>query len=69
MKTYEGVDVQIHVFLTSALIGGEQSASYPGHFTTGERGASAHWIGGWVGPITGLDVEERKFLTLLGLEF
>jgi hypothetical protein len=27
MKTYGGVDVQIHVFLTSALVGGEWSAS------------------------------------------
>jgi hypothetical protein len=27
MKTYSGVDVQIHIFLTSALVGGEWSAS------------------------------------------
>jgi hypothetical protein len=28
-----------------------------------------HWIGGWVGPRTGLEhVEKRKFLTLPGLE-
>jgi hypothetical protein len=28
-----------------------------------------HWIGGWVGPRTGLDdVENRKFLILPGLE-
>jgi hypothetical protein len=33
MKTYEEVDVQIHVFLTSALVGGEWSASLPVHFT------------------------------------
>jgi hypothetical protein len=30
MKAYGGVDVWIHVFLTSALIGGEWSASRPG---------------------------------------
>jgi hypothetical protein len=36
MKTYEGVDVQIHVFLTSALVGGEFSASGPGRFTPGQ---------------------------------
>jgi hypothetical protein len=36
MKTYEGVDVKIHVFLTSALVGGERSASRPNHFTPGE---------------------------------
>jgi hypothetical protein len=28
-----------------------------------------HWIGGWVGPVTGLDdVEKRKFLILPGLQ-
>jgi hypothetical protein len=28
-----------------------------------------HWIGGWMGPRTGLDdVEKRKFLTLQGHE-
>jgi hypothetical protein len=64
MKAYEVVDVQIHASLTSALAGGEWSASRPGRFTPG-----THWIGGWVDPRTGLDVvEKRKFLTLLGLE-
>jgi hypothetical protein len=29
MKTYVGVDVQIHIFLTLALVGGEWSASRP----------------------------------------
>jgi hypothetical protein len=29
---YGGVDVQIHIFLTSALAGGEWSASRPGRF-------------------------------------
>jgi len=36
-KTYRGVEVQLHVFLTLALDGGEWSASRPGHFTLGER--------------------------------
>jgi hypothetical protein len=55
--------------LTSALVGGEWSASRPGRFTPGERAPGTHWIGGWVGPRTGLDdVERRKFLTLPGLE-
>jgi hypothetical protein len=64
MKAYGGVVVSIHVFLTSALVGGELSASRPGRFIP-----STHWIGGWVGPRTGLDnMEKRKFLTLLGLE-
>jgi hypothetical protein len=33
MMTYEGMDVQIHVFLTSALDGDELSVSRPGRFT------------------------------------
>jgi hypothetical protein len=62
MKAYGVVDVQIHIFLTSALAGGEWSASRPGRFTP-----RTHWIGGWVDPTAGLDdVEKRKFLTLPG---
>jgi hypothetical protein len=61
MKMSEGVDVQTHIFLTLALVGGEWSASYPGR--------SPLWIGGWVGPTARLDdMEKRIFLTLLGLE-
>jgi hypothetical protein len=37
MKAYEGVDVYIHIFLTSALAVGKCSSSRPGHFTPGER--------------------------------
>jgi hypothetical protein len=37
MKSYGGVDVQIHVFLTSALVGGEWSASRPDRCTLGEE--------------------------------
>jgi hypothetical protein len=35
MKTYGGVDVEIQVFLTSVLVGGEWSASRPGKFIPG----------------------------------
>jgi hypothetical protein len=49
MKAYGGVDVQRHIFLTSALVGGEWSASRPDRFTPGERAPSTHWTGGWVG--------------------
>jgi hypothetical protein len=38
MKAYGGVDVQTHVFFfTSALAGGEWSASRPGRFTPGNE--------------------------------
>jgi hypothetical protein len=69
MKAYGGVDIEIRIFLTSALAGGEWSASRPCRFTPGEIDASTHWIGDWVGPRAGLnDVEKRKFVTLPGLE-
>jgi hypothetical protein len=66
MKTHGELDVKIHVFLTSALVGAEWSASRPGLFTFGER---APVDGGCVGPRGGLDdVEIRKILPLPGLE-
>jgi hypothetical protein len=69
MKAYEGVDVYVHIFFTSALAGGEWSASRPGRFTPGEKAPGTHWIEGWENHRVGLDdVEKRKFLTLLGLE-
>jgi hypothetical protein len=46
MKMYAGVDVYIHVSLTSALFGGEWSASLPGRFTARGRVPGTHWIGG-----------------------
>jgi hypothetical protein len=50
MKACGGVDVYIHVFLTSVLVGDEWSASSSGRFTPGEGAFCTHWIGGWVGP-------------------
>jgi hypothetical protein len=37
MKAYGGVDVRIHIFLNSALVGGEWSAPCHYHFTPGDR--------------------------------
>jgi hypothetical protein len=69
MKAYGGMDVLIHIFLTSALVGGEWSASRAFHFIPEERAPGTHWIGGSVDPRAGLDdLEDRKFLTLPGLE-
>jgi hypothetical protein len=51
--------------LTSALDGGEWSASRPGRFTPKERTPGTHWVGGWVGPRAVLDaVVKRKFPSL-----
>jgi hypothetical protein len=44
---YGGVDVQIHIFLTSVLTWVERSASRLGCSTSGERAPSTHGIGGW----------------------
>jgi hypothetical protein len=63
MKAYGGVDLQIHIFLTSAVVGGEWSTLRPGRFSPRERAPGIRWIGGWVEPRAGLDdVEKRKFL-------
>jgi hypothetical protein len=44
------VDIYIHIFLTSALVG-ESSDSRPGRFSPG----CTNWIGGWVDLRAGLD--------------
>jgi hypothetical protein len=46
--------------LTSALDGGEWSASRPGHFTPRERAPGTDWIGGWVGRRAVLNAVKRK---------
>jgi hypothetical protein len=61
MKTYWGLEVQLHAFLTSALKGDEWSASRPGRLTTGVRAPGNHWTGGWVDTRASLDaVAKRK---------
>jgi hypothetical protein len=60
MKTYWGVEVKLHAFLTSALDGDEWSASRPGRFTPRERVPSTHWIGGWVSHFTHTDPYPSK---------
>jgi hypothetical protein len=59
MEAYRRVDVLTHVFLTSALVGGERLASRPGRFTPEERVPGTHWIGGWVDPRASLDNVEK----------
>jgi hypothetical protein len=61
MKTYGGGEVYLHAFLTSALGGGEWSASRPGHFIPVKRAPDTLWMGGWEGPRVGMDaVPKRK---------
>jgi hypothetical protein len=47
-------------FLSSVLDGGDWSASRPGRFTSSERAPGTHWIGGWMGPRTVLDVVVKR---------
>jgi hypothetical protein len=54
MKMYGRVEVQIRVFLSSVLDGGEWSTSHHTCFTSRERTLGTHWIGGWVCLIAGL---------------
>jgi hypothetical protein len=61
MKTYWGMEVYLHAFLTSVLDGDEWSASGSGRFIRRERAPDTHWIGGWVGFRAVLDtVVKRK---------
>jgi hypothetical protein len=54
--------------LTSALNGGEWSASRPGHFTSRERAPGTHWLGGWVGPRAVLDAVVKRKIPSPGRE-
>jgi hypothetical protein len=60
---------RIHIFLISELVEGEWSPSRPDRFTPEERTPGTHWIGGWMGPRTGLaDMEKLKFFPPPGLK-
>jgi hypothetical protein len=50
--------------LTSALHGGEWSASRLGLFTPRERAPGTHWIGGWAGPKVILDAVVKRIPSL-----
>jgi hypothetical protein len=65
MTAYWGVDVQIHIFLTSALVG-DWLASRPGRFTPGERAPGTHWIECWVDRRAGRRHGEVKILDPTG---
>jgi hypothetical protein len=59
MNMYGEVAVYIHIFLTLALVGSKWSATCSNCLIP-----SIHWIGGWLGPTTGLDDMERRNILL-----
>jgi hypothetical protein len=62
MKRYWCLEVEVlrRAFLTSALEGGEWSASRTDRFTRRKGTPDTRWIGSWVGPIAGLEVVEKR---------
>jgi hypothetical protein len=60
MEAYWGWRYSSTHSLTSALDGGEWSASCPGRFTPREGAPGTHWIGGWVGPRAVLDAMVKR---------
>jgi hypothetical protein len=59
MQAYEGVEVQLHPFLISALDGGEWITLLSDSFTL-RKEPGTHQVGDWVGPRAGLDVSEKS---------
>ena len=57
-KVYEGLELQLHAFLTWELGEGGWSALYPSNFAPAERATSIHWLVGCVGP--SLDVLKKE---------
>jgi hypothetical protein len=68
MEASWGLDIQRHVFLTSALDGGEWSASHRGSFTLRDRASGTHWTGGWVGLRAGLNEVAKYNLNVMGVQ-
>jgi len=56
MKAYGAMEASLHSFLTSALQGGEKSASSLDHFTLWERTRRHHWVG----PTVSLSILEQS---------
>jgi hypothetical protein len=46
--------------LTSTIVGGEWSATFPGRFIPRERAHSIHWIGGCTGLRGGLNAVKKN---------
>jgi hypothetical protein len=62
MKTYWGLEVQLHASLHLALDVGRWLASCPSRFTSREKVPGTYWVGGWVGYTASLDTVQKKNL-------
>jgi hypothetical protein len=51
--------------MTSALVGGEWSATHPSNFNLKERFSGTHCIEGWLGSRIGLDNVEKREISPL----
>jgi hypothetical protein len=61
MKTYGALEIELHAFLTSALDGGEWSASRRATLPTGiDTEVPTLYGAGWMGPTAGLGPMEMK---------
>jgi hypothetical protein len=60
IKTFRGVEVQLHEFLNSPLDGGVWLASRPSRFTPRKKAPGTHWIRGLVDPRAGLEVVAKR---------
>jgi hypothetical protein len=60
MKAYWGSGSIAPPIFSSALDGGEWSASHLGRFTPRKRDPGTHFIGGWAGPRTVLDAVAKR---------
>jgi len=60
MKTYGGMELLLHEFLTSAKDGVKWLAWRSGCITHEEGAPFIHRIGGWLGPIAGLVADANR---------
>jgi hypothetical protein len=60
MKVYKDVEVYVHASLTSAIDGGEWSASRLGCFNPGENLPVIYWIVDWVNSKASHDAAEKR---------
>jgi hypothetical protein len=58
---HEGVEIQLHTFLTLTLDGGEWSSSFLGHLTSRKD-----WIGDWMDIVASLNADGRESVACAG---